>query len=81
MKLSRVESYLEGLSYPATRAEAADACAGVTLLLADGEANLGALIEDIHADVVEDAADLHVELQNVMPIEAVGEPMQSEGDA
>lgn len=82
VKLSRVEAYFESLDvYPASRAAAAEACADVTLLMADGEANLGELIADIRADTVVDANDLYVELQNALPVGAVGEPMQSEGDA
>jgi hypothetical protein len=83
VKLSRVESYFEGvdLAYPASRAAAARACPGTSLLMADGEVDLGALVVGIRADTVVDAHDLYVELRNTLPIGAVGDPMQSEGDA
>ncbi|APW96465.1 hypothetical protein CHINAEXTREME_01200 [Halobiforma lacisalsi AJ5] len=80
VKLGRVESTLEELDYPATRAEAATELEDVTVLLADGERNLGSLIEDIGNDRFESAEDLEAELHNVLPREAVGEPYQSEGE-
>jgi hypothetical protein len=81
VKLSRVESTFEEFDYPMTREAAAEACADVTVQMADGEANLGELVARIHDDTVVDSHDLYMELQGVLPIEAVGEPFQSEGDA
>ncbi len=52
----------------------------VTLLLADGERNLGSLIEASDAERFESTDDLGSELHNVLPREAVGEPFQSEGE-
>ncbi|SER58866.1 DUF5789 family protein [Natrinema salaciae] len=80
VKLSRVESVFEELEYPVTNDRAATELADVTLLLADGERNLGALIERSETDRFESAADLGSELNNVLPREAVGEPYQSEGE-
>lgn len=36
--LSRVESEFEDYSFPATRSELAESCAGTTVLFADGDA-------------------------------------------
>ncbi|MFC6768700.1 DUF5789 family protein [Natrinema soli] len=80
VKLSRVESVLEELEYPVTNERAAAELADVTLLLADGERNLGALIERSDSDRFESMDDLESELNNVLPREAVGEPYQSEGE-
>ena len=80
VKLSRVESVLEELEYPITNEEAAAELQDVTLLLADGERNLGALIEQSDSDRFESMDDLESELNNVLPREAVGEPYQSEGE-
>ncbi|SFB70499.1 hypothetical protein SAMN05444422_101340 [Halobiforma haloterrestris] len=80
VKLGRVESTLEELDYPATRAEAAAELEDVTVLLADGERNLGSLVEDVQSNRFESAADLEAELHNALPREAVGEPYQSEGE-
>lgn len=83
VKLSRVESTFEALEfdYPVSREAAAAACSDVTVQLAEGDENLGELVARIRADRVADAHDLYMELQNVLPIEAVGEPFQSDGDA
>jgi hypothetical protein len=81
VKLSRVESLFEELRFPVTRDDAAAEYADVTLLYADGEDNLGKLISEVGSDSFSNAEDLFTELQNVLPVEAVGEPGQSEGDA
>ncbi len=81
VKLSRVGSVLSTLDYPTSRTEAADACDDVTVLLADGETNLGAAVEDLPSEGFDSAEDLETELYSQLPVTAVGEPGQSEGDA
>jgi hypothetical protein len=81
LKLNGLLAQFETLDYPIDRRTAADSFEESTLLLADGETNLGALIERTHTRTFDSAEDLFVELQTVLPIEAVGEPMQSDGDA
>jgi hypothetical protein len=81
VKLSRVESLFEELDYPVTRDDAAAEFADVTVTFADGEANLGELVSEVGSDAFHGPDELFAELQNVLPIEAVGEPGQSEGDA
>ncbi|RQH03565.1 DUF5789 family protein [Natrarchaeobius oligotrophus] len=80
IKLNEVENLFESLEYPATNDEAASEFDDVTLLLADGERNLGSLVESSGSDRFESAGDLEAELHNVLPREAVGEPYQSEGE-
>ncbi|MFC4544153.1 hypothetical protein ACFO5R_19690 [Halosolutus amylolyticus] len=80
VKLSEIESTLETLEYPISREGASNELADVTLLLADGERNLGNLVAKSTSDRFESAADLGSELNNVLPREAVGEPFQSEGE-
>ncbi len=80
VKLSRIETALTDLEYPIPTDDAAAKLADTTLLLADGERNLGALVERSGSDRFESAADLESELHNVLPREAVGEPYQSEGE-
>ncbi|ELY51540.1 DUF5789 family protein [Natronococcus jeotgali] len=80
VKLSRIDDALEELSYPIDADAAASELAGVTLLLADGERDLGELLERANAERFESADDLETELHNVLPREAVGEPYQSEGE-
>jgi hypothetical protein len=81
LKLNTVIEEFETLDYPIDRETAADAFDDSTLLMADGETNLGALIGRTHTRSFASAEDLFVELQTVLPIEAVGEPGQSDGDA
>jgi hypothetical protein len=81
VKFSRLPSVLESLDYPITREDAAVEFADVTLLFADGEGNLGEYVSEVGSDSFRDAEDLYSEIQNVVPVEAVGEPGQSEGDA
>ncbi|WP_122090541.1 DUF5789 family protein [Halalkalicoccus subterraneus] len=80
VKLSRVDEELEALSYPTSRDDAANELDEVTLLLADGEANLGELVSETGSDSYRSAEDLKTELHNSLPREAVGEPYQSEGE-
>lgn len=80
VKLSEIKSTFGTLEYPITAAEAAAELDDTTLLLADGERNLGDLITKSTSDRFESAADLESELNNVLPREAVGEPYQSEGE-
>jgi hypothetical protein len=81
VKLSRVESLFETLEYPVSRDEAAEEFADTQVQLADGEANLGELVSDARAESFHNPDELYAELNNTLPIEAVGEPGQSEGDA
>ena len=81
IKINRVKNVLSRVDYPQGRAAAADAFEDVTLVFADGEANLGELIATTDRKTFRSVDDLSTELNNVMPIEAVGEPGQSDGDA
>ncbi|TYL40242.1 hypothetical protein CV102_01280 [Natronococcus pandeyae] len=80
VKLSRIDATFESLEYPIDTDDAASELDDVTLLLADGERNLGELLERSERDNFESPADLESELHNVLPREAVGEPYQSEGE-
>lgn len=81
VKLSRIESCLTDLSYPVTRDDAAAELSDVTVLMADGEANLGAIVSELGSGSYSSAGDLYEELQGELPMEAIGEPGQSDGDA
>ncbi|MFB6157885.1 MAG: hypothetical protein ABEJ34_08595 [Haloferacaceae archaeon] len=80
VKLSRVESRFDELDYPVTRADAAATFDDVRVTFADGDANLGRLISEVGSDSFDGPDELVAELQNVVPVEAVGEPGQSDGD-
>ncbi|ELZ45668.1 hypothetical protein C464_12140 [Halorubrum coriense DSM 10284] len=79
--LSRLEPTLGDHAYPADREALAASFAGTTVLFADGDADLGDLLADVDQEAFESAADAYAALQNVLPIAALGEPGQSDGDA
>jgi len=81
IKINRVKDVLNRVDYPTGRDAAAAEFDDVTLIFADGETNLGELIANCDREEFSSADDLDTELNNVMPIEAVGEPGQSDGDA
>ncbi len=81
LKLNTLYEQFETLEYPLNRETAAESFERSTLLMADGETNLGTLIGRTRTPTFDSPEDLFVELQTVLPIEAVGEPGQSDGDA
>lgn len=81
VELGRIESTLRGLEYPIGRESAAGELDDVTLILADGEVNLGELIASSATDEFGSPDDVMAGLHNTLPREAVGEPYQSDGDS
>lgn len=81
VKLSRIDRTLATVDYPVDRRTAAEVLSEWTVLLADGETNLGDVVVDCPSERFDSADDLASEARMMMPIEAVGEPGQSEGDA
>ena len=79
-KLSRIDAVLADHDYPTTREGAASAFDDVTLLLADGETNLGGTVRDLPTDEFASADELQAEVFGALPRSAVGEPYQSEGE-
>lgn len=80
VKLSRLETVLAELDYPTSPAEVRRECEDVTLDLAEGTENLGALIGSSSADSLDSADELASEVMSLLPRHAVGEPYQSEGE-
>jgi len=80
VKYNRVETVLLELSYPIPRQDAAIELDATTLVLAEGEENLGGLIAQTEQEKYGSARDLEAEINNVLPREAVGEPYQSDGE-
>lgn len=81
IKFNRLGEVLVDLEYPVSREEAADSFDDVTVLLADGEVNLGEVIAGMQTDQFSSAEDLAPDIHNNLPRRAVGEPYQSEGDS
>lgn len=80
LKLNRLETVLDELDYPIGRAAAAAAFDDVTLVLAEGQVNLGESIDGSSGDAFESLDDLANEVRSGLPRHAVGEPFQSEGE-
>ncbi|MXR42150.1 hypothetical protein GRX01_12475 [Halobaculum sp. WSA2] len=80
VRLSRVESLFEELTYPVARDHAAERFSDVTLRFSDGDGNLGEYVAECPSETFDSPEDLYADLNNVLPVEAVGEPGQSEGD-
>ena len=78
--LNDIEPVLEELEYPISRESVAERCDDVTLVLADGEENLGDLVAESGGDEFSSMDDLENEIFNLLPRHAVGEPYQSEGE-
>lgn len=80
VKLSNLDAAVSDIDFPASRAAVVEAGEDLTLLLADGTANLGELLADSPVERFESADDLRTALMNQLPRRAVGEPYQSEGE-
>ncbi|SDK71876.1 DUF5789 family protein [Natronorubrum texcoconense] len=80
VKLNGLVNVLGNLEYPISRDEAAEQCDDVTLVLADGEENLGEIVADSSGETFASMDDLETEVFNLLPRHAVGEPYQSEGE-
>ena len=80
VKLNGLVNVLDDLEYPISRKEAVEQCDDVTLVLADGEENLGEIVADSSGETFESMDDLETEVFNLLPRHAVGEPYQSEGE-
>jgi hypothetical protein len=81
IRLNGLRPVIERLDYPIVKDTASEELDDVTLLYADGEEPLAAVVSRSNLDSFEDVEALELEIQNNLPIEAVGEPGQSDGDA
>lgn len=80
VKLNQLLDLLKALEYPLSRDEARKEVDDVTLLYADGEEALAAVIARSNERSFETPGDLEAEVYANLPVEAVGEPGQSEGE-
>lgn len=81
IEFRNISTVLNDIKYPLAQSAAAEELSDVTLVLADGKADLGKLISETSNEMFESASDIETALHNVLPRRAVGEPHQSEGDA
>ncbi|MFC4405634.1 DUF5789 family protein [Haloarchaeobius iranensis] len=70
VEFAHIETTLEDLSYPVLRHDAAADLEDVTLVLSDGETNLGVLVSETDSDAFQTPEDLLFELA-----ESVGVPV------
>lgn len=80
VKLNQLRTVIGDLDYPLSNETAQEAVDGITLLYADGEESLADVISRSTAETFDDVEDLEAEIYNNLPVEAVGEPGQSEGE-
>mgnify|MGYP006293389109 CR=1 FL=1 len=81
VRLNKLRPVIEALEYPIGKEAAREKLADVRLLYADGEEPLKDVLARANTDTFDDPDDIEAEIYNNLPIEAVGEPGQSEGDA
>lgn len=81
VKLNEVGELLEDLEYPVTNEEVLEQLGNVTLLLADGETKVENVVLEMEDEEFDSPTELEESLYANLPMEAVGEPGQSEGDA
>ncbi|MFB6176156.1 MAG: hypothetical protein ABEI99_03240 [Halobaculum sp.] len=80
VRLNELHGVLSEYEFPKDRDALADICSDVTLVLADGQVDLGDTLRGFDTEEFDSADDVESELMNHLPREAVGEPYQSEGD-
>lgn len=78
--LNRLRTELDSFRYPLSKAEAREEAGDIVLLYADGEESLANVISRANSDSFEGVEDLESEIYANLPVEAVGEPGQSEGE-
>ena len=81
IRLNRIETVFGELDYPIGPEGVAENCGDVVVRLAEGTVGVGEVIEQSSADQFTSSEDLTLEFQNLLPMDAVGEPNQSDGDA
>jgi hypothetical protein len=79
-KLNELDALFADLSYPVGRSAVVEEYSDVTVQLADGSVNLGAVLERSTVDSFASPEDLRGEVMTHLPQNAVGEPYQSEGE-
>jgi hypothetical protein len=80
IKLAHLEDVLTDWNYPIDREAAVTAGSDVTLVLSEGQVDLGETIDQSSDDTFETPNDLENEVMSRLPRHAVGEPYQSEGE-
>lgn len=78
--LNRIRTVIDSFEYPITKQEVCEQVSDVTLSYADGTEPMADVVSRSNDDVFDDVEDLEEEVFNNLPVEAVGDPGQSEGE-
>lgn len=78
--LNELSALLAELTFPVDRSSVLERFDDVVLQYADGREPLTDVLARVSTDRFESADELQNELYNELPVEAVGEPGQSEGE-
>ncbi|MDS0280488.1 hypothetical protein [Haloarcula onubensis] len=80
IKLNELTEVLDTATYPLPVASARSTFDDVELVYADGSESLPAVLGRVGDDQFESVDDAQSSILNVVPVEGVGEPGQSEGE-
>ncbi|MFC6863935.1 hypothetical protein ACFQGE_10745 [Halomicroarcula sp. GCM10025817] len=80
IKLNELDALVETASFPLSKAAAREQFADVRIRYADGEESMGELLDRVPDEAFESVEDVRTSIFNVVPVAAVGEPGQSEGE-
>ncbi|WP_254272600.1 DUF5789 family protein [Haloarcula marina] len=80
VKLNELAELLEEMTYPVGVTQAKTRFDDVTLVYADGTEQLSAVLDRVPDERFESAGDAQTSIMNIIPVEGVGEPGQSEGE-
>jgi hypothetical protein len=80
IKLNELDALVETASFPLSKAAAREQFDDVQLVYADGEEPLADLLDRVPDEAFESIEDMRSSILNVVPVAAVGEPGQSEGE-
>lgn len=80
VKLNELDEAFKGLRFPVERETVATELDDVVLVYADGEESLPDVLDRVETQSFADRDELENEIYNALPVEAVGEPGQSEGE-
>ena len=80
VKLNELGELFGGETYPLSVPAARSSFDDVTLVYADGTEPLADVLDRVQDDQFESVDDAQSSILNVVPVEGVGEPGQSEGE-
>lgn len=80
IKLNDLHSLLTTCTYPISTTDLASEFEDVTLVYADGDEPFDAVLDRVSQSIYHSPGDLEADVFANLPVEAVGEPGQAEGE-